>query len=153
MIKIFILFVLFTSLCSIDEIKYVLNRGFLGRSMDRFLVRFNRQEGIQAEYEETPIPGRNDFEEERKRIGKKLYNLTCEELGLPSLKELFKLFNKIDFPNETDWMDTGLFDVPVWYLYVDDKDYHSNVGTKFLEEFSNIVNLTNIRQYCVSRYK
>ena len=148
--KNFLLLILFTSFYSIDEIKYSLTTGFLGRFIDRFSVRFNKYEGIQAEYEEAPIPISVDFEEEPK--GKKVYNLTCEDLGLPSLKELFKLFNKIDFPNETNWVDTKTFDVPIWHLYVDDKDYHSNRGTKFLEEFSNIVNLTNIRRYCASRY-
>ena len=149
MMKIFLLLALFTSLYSIDEIKYLLARGFLGRFIDRFSVTFNRYEGIQAEYEKAP--NRNDFEEEELKV-KKIYNLTCEELDLPQLKELFKLFNKIDFPNETNWMDTKLFDVPIWHLYVDGKDYHSNRGTEFLAEFSYIVNLTNIKEYCIKRY-
>ena len=147
--KIFLLLILFTSLYSIDEIKYLLARGFLGRFIDRFSVTFNRYEGIQAEYEKAP--NRNDFEEEELKV-KKIYNLTCEELDLPPLKELFKLFNKIDFPNETNWMDTKLFDVPIWHLYVDGKDYHSNRGTEFLRDFSDIVNLTNIKEYCINRY-
>ena len=52
--KIFLLLILFTSLYSIDEIKYLLARGFLGRFIDRFSVRFNRFEGIQAEYVKGP---------------------------------------------------------------------------------------------------
>ena len=149
MMKIFLLLALFTSLYSIDEIKYLLARGFLGRFIDRFSVTFNRYEGIQAEYEKAP--NRNDFEEEELKV-KKIYNLTCEELDLPPLKELFKLFNKIDFPNETNWMDTKLYDIPIWHLYVDGKDYHSNRGTEFLADFSYIVNLTNIKEYCIKRY-
>ena len=150
MIKIFLLLILFTSLYSIDEIKYLLARGFLGRFIDRFSVTFNRYEGIQAEYVKGPKI--NDFNDEQKNEGTKIYKLTCEELGLPPLKELFKLFNKIDFPNETNWMDTKLYDVPIWHLYVDGKDYHSNRGTEFLTEFSYIVNLTNIKEYCIKRY-
>ena len=149
--KIFLLLILFTSFYSIDEIKYSSTSGLFGRFNSRFSVRFNRSEGIQAEYEKGPVLIDLEEEEEEPK-GIKVYNLTCEDLELPSLKELFKLFNKIDFPNETNWVDTKLLDAPVWHLYVDDKDYHSNRGTKFLEEFSYIVNLTNIRLYCSSRY-
>ena len=144
--KIILIFALLSSFNSIDEIKYSINRGFLGRLIDTFSVTFNRISGIQAEYSEA-----NSFNIEESK-GKKIYNLTTEELGLPSLKELFKLFNKIDFPEETDWMQPKLFDVPIWYLYVDDKDYHSNRGTEFLEEFAYIVNLTNIKKYCKDNY-
>ncbi len=71
---------------------------------------------------------------------------------MPPLKELFKLFNKIKFPEETNWMDTKLFDVPIWHLIVDDKDYYSNRGTDFLTKFLDLVNITNIKEYCKDRY-
>ena len=71
---------------------------------------------------------------------------------MPSLKELFKLFNKINFPQETNWKDANLFDVPIWHLIVDDKDYFSNRGTDFLAEFAELVNLTNIKEYCKNNY-
>ena len=148
MFKFFLLFFLFSTFNSIDEIQYSLSRGFLGRFIDRFSVKFNRFTGIYAEYEEA----KNRFKEEEEAKGKKTYNITTEELGLPSIKELFKLFNKIKFPNETDLTDHNLFDVPIWYLYVDGKDYHSNRGTDFLGEFADIVNLTNIKEYCKNRY-
>ena len=140
------MFALFSSFNSIDEIRYAINRGFLGRLIDTFSVTFNRFSGIQAEYSEV-----NSFNIEESKE-KKIYNLTTEELGLPSLKELFKLFNKIDFPEETNWMQTKLYDVPIWHLYVDDKDYYSNRRTEFLEEFDYIVNLTNIKEYCKNNY-
>ena len=146
--KIFLILILFSSLYSIDEIKYSIVVGALSRVTDSFSVRFNKKEGIKAEYEQL----RNDFDISQKRKGKKLYNLTCEELGLPSLKTLFKQFDKIKFPNETNWTIEGLFDVPTWNLYVDDKHYYSNGRTEFLEDFSNIVNLTNIKRYCISKY-
>ena len=144
-INIVLLFVLFSSLNSIDEISYRLSRGRFGRLIDSFGVTFNRITGIQADYLEAS-QGLDTVK------GKKTYNLTSEDLGLPSLKELFKLFNKINFPNETNWMQPKLYDVPIWHLYVDDRDYHSNRGTEFLTQFSNIVNLTNIKEYCKSRY-
>ena len=145
--KIFLIFCIFSALNSIDQIIYRLPRGFLGRLIDSFSVTFNRITGIQAEY----LEARNQ-DPELEPKGKKVYNLTTDDLNLPSLKELFKLFNKIKFPNETNWMDTKLYDVPIWHLIVDDKDYHSNRGTDFLREFSEIVNLTNIKEYCKNNY-
>ena len=145
--KIFLIFCIFSTLNSIDQITYRLPRGFLGRLIDSFSVTFNRVTGIQAEY----LEARNQ-DPELEPKGKKIYNLTTDDLNLPSLKELFKLFNKIKFPNETNWMDTKLYDVPIWHLIVDDKDYHSNRGTDFLREFSEIVNLTNIKEYCKNNY-
>ena len=145
--KIFLIFCTFSTLNSIDQITYRLPRGFLGRLIDSFSVTFNRITGIQAEY----LEARNQ-DPELEPKGKKVYNLTTDDLNLPSLKELFKLFNKIKFPNETNWMDTKLYDVPIWHLIVDDKDYHSNIGTDFLREFSEIVNLTNIKEYCKNNY-
>ena len=143
-LSIFLIFILFSCFNSIDEIKYSLARGRLGRLIDRFSVTFNRLSGIQAEYGEA-----NNFNVEKEH---KVYNLTTKELGLPSLKDLFKLFNKINFPEQTNWRDSKLFDVPIWHLYVDGKDYSSNRGTEFLLDFDSIVNLTNIREYCKSRY-
>ena len=101
--KIFLIFGLFSALNSIDQIIYRLPRGFLGRLIDSFSVTFNRITGIQAEY----LEARNQ-DPELEPKGKKIYNLTTDDLNLPSLKELFKLFNKIKFPNETNWMDTKL---------------------------------------------
>ena len=143
-LSIFLIFILFSCFNSIDEIKYSLARGRLGRLIDRFSVTFNRLSGIQAEYGEA-----NNFNVEKEH---KVYNLTTEELGLKSLKDLFKLFNKIKFPEKTNWRDSKLFDKPIWHLYVDGKDYSSNRGTEFLQQFDNIVNLTNIKEYCKNRY-
>ena len=140
-ISIFIIFILFLSIKSIEQIEYSINRGFLGRFIDSFSVKFNRLTGIQAQY----VEARNNTRR------KETYNITNDELGLPSMKELFKLFNKINFPNETNWMQQ-IYDVPIWHLIVDGKDYYSNRGTEFLEKFNDIVNLTNIKEYCKKRY-
>ena len=145
----FLIFLLFSSLNCLDEIEYRITRGFIGRVLDRFSLKFNRLNGITAEYEamqsgpEVPI---------NQSKGKKKYNLTTEELGLPTLKELFKLFSKIDFPEETDWSDHRLFDVPFWHLLVDGKDYYSNVGAEFMTKFQEIVDLYTIKDYIVKKY-
>ena len=149
--KIFIIFLLFFSLNCIEEIEYRIVHRIIARVLDKFSVKFNKTTGITAEYEEyTSID--EPFETPASK-GIKLYNLTSEDLGLPSLKDLFKLFNKISFPEETNWVDRQLFDIPVWHLKVDGKDYYSNVGTEFKAKFNEIVNINNIMKYCKDNYK
>ena len=47
----FLIFLLFSSLNCLDEIEYRITRGFIGRILDRFSLKFNRINGIIAEYE------------------------------------------------------------------------------------------------------
>ena len=149
LIKIFFIFLLFSTFNSIEEIEYKIASGFISRIYVSFSVTFNRNKGIKAEYEKI---GTLDDDINYKPKGKKEYNLTNEELGLPNMKELFKLFDKINFPEKTDWTFEGLFDVPVWNLIVDGKNYHSNIGTDFLYEFKDIINVNAIESYCNNKY-
>ena len=149
LLKILFIFLLFSTFSSYEEIEYRISTGFISKVFDSFSVTFNRNNGIKAEYEKI---GTLEEDINYKPKGKKLYNLTNEELGLPSMKELFKLFDKIDFPEKTDWTDNGLFDVSVWQLIVDGKKYHSNVGTEFLSKFKEIVNVNEIKSYCSKLY-
>ena len=149
--KIFLIFFLFSLFNSIDEIEYRKENGLLARVSSSFSVKFKRIEGIRAEYEETGSLI-DDINNIAKPKGKKVFNLTTEELGLPSLKELFKKLNKIYFPEKTDWSDKFLLDVPYWHLIVDGKDYYSNKGTDFLSEFQKIINISDITSYCKKKY-
>ena len=143
--KIFLVLALFSSFYSIDEITYHKKiGGYIRRFSDEFKVTFNRYSGIKAEYLLPPYRIHSK--------GRKYYNLTCEELGLPSLKELFKLFDKINFPEETNWKDSRFFDLPFWHLYVDKKDYYSNGRPDFLKRFDEIVNIKKIKEYCKKKY-
>ena len=149
--KIFIIFLLFFSFNCIEEIEYRIVHHFIGRVLDKFSVKFNKTTGIKAEYEEYQFIDETLERPESK--GKKVYNLTSEDLGLPCLKELFKLFNKISFPEETNWEDPLLYDFPVWHLIVGGKDYYSNLETGFKDKFNEIVNINNIMKYCKDNYK
>ena len=148
--KIFLIFLLFSLFYSIDEIEYRRVTAFIGRILNIFSLKFNRINGITAEYEEME---KDIISIDNISKGKKIYNFTTEELGLPNLKELFKQFNKINFPNETNWVDKQLFDVPYWHLIVDGKDYYSNVDTEFMDKFVDITNLYDIMDYCKKNYK
>ena len=48
------------------------------------------------------------------------------------MKELFKNFNKITFPENTDY-SADITDASFWHLIVDGKDCYSNIETNFLE--------------------
>ena len=148
LLKLIFIFLLFSTFNSIEEIEYRIVHAFIGRVLDRFSVKFNKINGIKAEYEEME----ENHDNGNISKGKKIYNITTEELGLPTIKELFKLFDKIDFPEETNWNDRNLFDVPIWHLIVDGKDYHSNVGTEFMSKFQEIVNIYDIMTYCKENY-
>ena len=148
LMKLIFIFLLFSTFNSIEEIEYRIVHAFITRIRDRFSVKFNKINGIKAEYEEMEP----NYDNGNISRGKKIYNITNEELGLPNNKELFKLFDKIDFPEETNWNDRTLFDVPVWHLIVDGKDYHSNVGTEFMSKFQKIVNVYDIMNYCKENY-
>ena len=149
--KVFLLFFLFLSLNSIEVIEYKMINHFLGQVIDIFSVKFNRNKGITAEYEEMEEEDYVDYHVSSK--GKQNYNITNEEFGLPPMKALFKLFNNIKFPNETNWVNNHLCDIPYWHLIVDGKDYFSNVGTEYFDKFKKIVNLNDIKEYCKDNYK
>ena len=148
-IRIIFIFFLSSLINSLDEIEYKITHNYIGKIVDKFSVKFNRIKGIKAEYEE--MEDRDDYEVVSK--GKKIYNLTCDELNLPNLKELFKQFNKIKFPNETNWVNNLLCDGPIWHLIVDGKDYYSNENTDFMNAFKDITNLYDILDYCKEKYK
>ena len=56
------------------------------------------------------------------------------------MKELFKNFNKITFPENT-YCSADITDVPFCHLIVDGKDYYSNIETDFLEKVDNLFKL------------
>lgn len=127
----------------INQITYKKNTGFLGRLMNSFMFRITREKGIYAEYK--------NYAEEYGPL--KTYYIKNEDLGIIPTELLFKEFEKIDWPEQTDWSDHQLFDVPYWSLIVDDVTYYSNVGTDFLEKFNKLVDIRNIYDYCVENYK
>ena len=118
-----------------------------------FLVKFNKINGIQVQfYEKRPI-----YKLKTNYIlylwdrGLKTYNLTNEELGIMPIKELFKNFNEIIFPNNTDFTNNNI-DTPIWHLIVDGKDYYSNINTYFYDKINYLVNFENIEKFCKKKY-
>ena len=122
-----------------------------------FSIKFNRKTGIVAKYQRA-IP-KYELDEETLEIidltgdeGLKTFELTNEELGLKDNKELFKSFDKIVFPEETDFINSMLFGLPDWHLIVDGKDYKLNVKTEFYNVFNDLVNIKEVRDYIINLY-
>ena len=137
-----------------NEIEYISDVYYrVSHSFSKFSVKFNRLNGIEVSFHETkPILDEDTLDV----IGivdneLKKYNLTNEELGIMQMKELFKNFNKITFPENTD-CSAKITDVPFWHLIVDGKDYFSNIMTDFLEKIDNLVHLDEIREYVKKLY-
>ena len=139
------------SLNNFNEIEYYTERFYrLTHTKSKFSVKFSKKEGIQAklhDIKEAYYENYTIFEDYKLKI----YNFTNEELGIMPMKELFKNFNKINFPNETDWSEM-IFDVFDWHLIVDGKDYYSNVRTEFYDDFDKLVNINHIREYVEKLY-
>ena len=134
-----------------NEIEYYTERIYrITHTKSKFSVKFNKKDGIQArlhDIKEAYYENDSIYEDYQLKI----YNLTNEELGIIPMKELFKNFNKINFPEETDWSEM-IFDVFDWHLVVDGKDYYSNVRTEFYDEFDDLVNINHIREYVENLY-
>ena len=142
------LFLLISQASSFDEIVYLLNRGFLGRKIDHFLVRFNKETGIYAEFERYKQPTVT----EGVKSELKAYNISNELFNILPNEELFEKLNKITFPENEDCSDHNLLDVPYWRLIVNGKNYYGNVGTDFMEEFWDLVKLSEIKEYVLNQY-
>ena len=142
-----------TSLNNYNELKYYTNIYYrLTHINSNFSVIFNKKNGIQVEFHEIKeIYYENSPDVDIIDYKLKKYNLTNEELGIMSMKELFKNFNKISFPNKTDCREP-ITDIPIWHLIVDGKDYYGNLRTIFLDEFDDLVKLENIREYVEKLY-
>ena len=120
-------------------------------------VKFIREKGIQAKYQKGVVkfeidPNTFSLVDKTGNEGLKTFELTTDELGLPSLKELFKNFDKIKFPEQTKFSTALYPDFPIWHIIVDGKDYESNVNTEFYDKFNELVNIKKLEEYVRNKY-
>ena len=120
-------------------------------------IKFNKESGIIAQYQ-TGI-NKIDIDPETLEIidkngdeGLKTFELTNEELGLKPNKELFQNFDKIEFPEETNCLNSAFWDSPQWHLIVDGKDYKLSGSSEFYKQFDDLVNIKNIKDYVIKLY-
>ena len=155
----FLIILLFSfSLAKIKEIEYrqkIVSK--YDKSFSLFSLKLNKETGIQAQYQEGVAKYEIDPEtlslvDKTGLEGLKTFELTNEELGLKPIKELFKNFDKIEFPEKTDFRNSLYADFPTWHLIVDGKDYQSNINTEFYDRFIELVNVKEIEDYVFKKY-
>ena len=127
------------------------------KSFTLFSVKFVKDQGIEAAYQKGKVemeldPDTFTFVEKTSNEGLKTFKLTSEELTLPPVNELFEIFDKIEFPAETNFNDALYPDFPIWHIIVDGKDYQSNVNTEFYDKVNELVNIKYIQDYVIKKY-
>ena len=157
----FLVFLSFSFINSVDQIKEIEYRQKIVSKYDKsftlFSVKFNRKTGVQALYQKGVAkyeidPDTLTLVDKSGDEGLKTFDLTNDELGLKSSKDLFKKFDRIKFPEKTDFRNSLYPDFPVWHIIVDGVDYQSNVNTDFYDEFNEIVNIKEIQEYVIKLY-
>ena len=152
-------FILMTSQKSYKEIEYrqrIISK--YDKSFTLFSVKFTRDKGIQAQYQEGTAkfeidPNTFSLIDKTGTEGLKTFDLTSEELGLKSINELFAAFDKIEFPEETNFSSAMYPDFPIWHIIVDGKDYQSNINTEFYDKINELINIKRIQEYVVKKAK
>ena len=128
------------------------------KSFTLISIKFIRdKKGVQAQYQKGKVvqeidPNTFSFIDKTSNEGLKNYELTNEELGLASTEELFKSFDKIDFPEQTNFSNSMFPDFPIWHIIVDGKDYQSNVNTEFYDKINELINIKKIEEYVRNKY-
>ena len=143
--------------CKYNEIEYrqrIVSK--YDKSFRSLSIVFKRDNGIRASYEKGKLEYEIDPETmslKEKVTDNKLqsFRLSNEELGLMEDKELFKNFDKIEFPEETDFTSALYPDFTIWHIIVDGKDYKSNVETDFYKKFDNLINIRKIKEYVINQ--
>ena len=157
----FILSLLVLSFINSQEIKEIEYRQKIVSKYDKsftlFSVKFIREKGIQAKYQEgiSKIeidPDTLEMIDKSGVEGLKTFELTNEELGLKPIKELFEEFDKIEFPEETKFSSSLFPDFPIWHIIVDGKDYESNINTDFYDKFNEIFQIKKLEKHVIKKY-
>ena len=143
--------------CKYNEIEYrqrIVSK--YDKSFTSFSIVFKRERGIRANYEKGKLeyeidPETMSLKEKVTSNQFKSFRLSNEELGLMESKELFKNFDKIEFPEETDFTTALYPDFPIWHIIVDGKDYKSNVDTDFSRKLDDLINIRKIKEYVINK--
>jgi len=145
--------------CKYNEIEYrqrIVSK--YDKSFTLFSIVFNRDSGIRASYEKGKLeyeidPETMSLKEKVTNNQLKSFKLSNTELELMDGKELFKNFDKIEFPEETDFTTALYPDFPIWHIIVDGKDYQSNVDTDFSRKVDDLINIRKIKEYVINKFE
>ena len=161
LIKIILSILVLSFISSQEAIKEIEYRQKIISKYDKkftlFSVKFIREKGIQAQYQkgisEIEFDSDNlEFVDKVGEEGLKTFELTTEELDLKPINELFEEFDKIEFPEETNFSSSLFPDFPIWHIIVDGKDYQSNINTDFYDKFNELVQIKKIEKHVIKIY-
>ena len=161
LLKIILSILVFSFICSQEPIKEIEYRQKIISKYDKkftlFSVKFIREKGIQALYQEgvSKIEIDPDTLNVVDKVGNEgllTFELTTEELGLKPINELFEGFDEIEFPEETDFTSSMFPDFPIWHIIVDGKDYQSNKNTDFYDKFNELVQIKKTEKHITKMY-
>ena len=128
------------------------------KSLTFISVKFSRKnEKIISQYQKCKAkfeidPNTFSFVDKTGTDGLKEFELSYEELELEKKEELFKKFDSIEFPEETDFRNAQFPDFPIWHIIIDGKDYQGNVNTEFYNKFDNLINIKKVEEYIIKKY-
>ena len=128
------------------------------KSLTFISVKFSRKnEKIISQYQKCKAkfeidPNTFSFVDKTGTEGLKEFELSYGELGLEKNEVLFKKFDSIEFPEETDFRTAQFPDFPIWHIIVDGKDYQGNVNTEFYNKFDNLINIKKVEEYIIKKY-
>ena len=128
------------------------------KSLTFISVKFSRKnEKIISKYQKCKAkfeidPNTFSFVDKTGTEGLKEFELSYGELGLEKKEELFKKFNLMEFPGETDFRNAQFPDFPIWHIIIDGKDYQGNVNTEFYNKFDNLINIKKVEEYIIKKY-
>ena len=145
--------------CKYNEIEYrqrIVSK--YDKSFTLFSIKFKRDSGISADYQKGKLeyeidPETMSLKEKVTNSQLKSFKFSNQELGLMEAKELFKNFDKIEFPEETDFTTDLYPDFPIWHIIVDGKDYQSNVDTEFSRKLDDLINIRKIKEYVINKFE
>ena len=145
--------------CKYNEIEYrqrIVSK--YDKSFTLFSIKFKRDSGISADYQKGKLeyeidPETMSLKEKVTNSQLKSFKFSNQELGLMEAKELFKNFDKIEFPEETDFTTALYPDFPIWHIIVDGKDYQSNVDTEFSRKIDDLINIRKIKEYVINKFE
>ena len=138
----------------VEEVEYKLSVHTLDRLESKIDIKVNRIKGITAEYQEFHHELFNTVDnKERKKNKLKKYEIKCEDIGISSIDDLFKVIDKIEFPEKTNHINRMIADAPIWSIIVDGKKYYGNSSSpSFYKEIMENAKFIDIMEFCIEHY-
>ena len=135
----------------VKTLTYKLDVFIMGHISYSYEITADRNNGLTAKYAKYGGNGGGmmifdvDGPPSNQGPKEKTYNIKNEDFKILPTEKLFEELDKIEFPQETKFIDQHLMDANVWNLIVDGKKYYGNAKPEF---FNKIYELMQIEAIC-----